>query len=69
MEAEKNISEGVSSPEQETGLQGKSELCVSTRHNTALPDNMVIGVTIQLQLTQSSLRQRDQKGQNAGGQK
>ena len=61
MEREENISESVSSPEQETGLQGKSELCVTTQHNTTLPDNIVTGVTIQLQLTLSSLRQRDQK--------
>ena len=61
MERKDNISESVSSPEQETGSQGRSELCINTRHNTTLPDNMVIGVTIQLQLTQSSLRQCDQR--------
>ena len=61
MERKENISESVSSPEQETGSQGKSELCINTRHNTTLPDNMVIGVTIQLQPIQSSLRQRDQR--------
>ena len=61
MERKENISESVSSPEQEIGSQGKSELCVNTWHNTTLPDNMVIGVTIQLQLTQSSLRHCDQR--------
>ena len=64
MERKENISESVSSPEQETGSQGKSELCVTTQHNTTLPDNIVTGVTIQLQLILSSLRQRDQKVSN-----
>ena len=58
MERKEYISESVSSPEEETGLQGKSELCISTQHNTTLPDNIVTGVTVQLQ---SSLRQHDQK--------
>ena len=61
MEIKENISESISSPEQETGSQERSELCINTQHNTTLLDNMVIGVTIPLQLTQSSLRQRDQR--------
>ena len=61
MERKENISESVSLPERETGSQGKSELCVTTQHNTTLPDNIVTGVTIQLQLILSSLRQCDQK--------
>ena len=57
MERKGNISESVSSPEQETGSQGKSELCVNTQHNTTLPDNMVIGVTIQLHLIHAVIDQ------------
>ena len=53
-------SERVMSPEEETGLQGKSELCVITAHYATLPDNIVTGVTTQLpQLL--SLQQHDQK--------
>ena len=53
-------SERVMSPVEETGLQGKSELCVITAHYATLPDNIVTGVTTQLpQLL--SLQQNDQK--------
>ena len=53
-------SERVMSPEEETGLQDKSELCVNTAHYATLPDNIVTGVTTQLpQLL--SLQQHDQK--------
>ena len=38
----------VSSPEQETGSQDRSQLCTSTLHNTVLPGDLVIGLTIQL---------------------
>ena len=41
-------SERVMSPVEETGLQGKSELCVITAHYATLPDNIVTGVTTQL---------------------
>ena len=60
MERTENISEIVSSPQEETGLQGRSELCVGAKQSTTLPNNIVTGVTLQLQ-PQSSPRQRDQK--------
>ena len=28
----------VSSPEEETGLQGNSELCIAVKYSTAIPD-------------------------------
>ena len=33
-----NISENVSSPEEETGLQGNSKLCINVKYNTGVPD-------------------------------
>ena len=54
-----HISENVLSPEQETGSQGKSELCINMKHNTVLPDNIVTGVT--LQIPQQLSRQHDVK--------
>ena len=45
-----DILKSISSPKEETGSQGKSELCVSTSHNTRLPENIVTGVTVQLSL-------------------
>ena len=45
-----DISESISSPKEETGSQEKSELCVSSNHNTRLPENIVTGVTVQLSL-------------------
>ena len=32
------MSENVSSPEEETGLQGNSKLCINVKYNTAVPD-------------------------------
>lgn len=54
---EKN-SEKASSAMEETGLQSKSELCVSTKHSTTIPSNVITGVTIQL--TTSHMRQERQ---------
>lgn len=51
-----NTLESVSSPKEETGLQGNSQLCIDTKHNTKLPDNIVTGVTLQLPI--SLLRQQ-----------
>ena len=42
-----NISESVISPVQETGSQGRSELCVTTKCYTTLPNGIVTGATIQ----------------------
>ena len=61
MERTDSVSESVLSPKEETGRsQGRSELCVGTKHNTTLPDNIVTGVTVKLQ-PYSSLRHSDQK--------
>ena len=56
-----NVSESITSPEEETGSQGKSELCVNAKCCTALPDGIVTGVTIQLPRPSSPSRQHDQK--------
>ena len=56
-----NVSESITSPEEETGSQGKSELCVNAKCCTALPDGIVTGVTIQLPRSSSPSRQHDQK--------
>ena len=53
-------SEGITSPEEETGLQGKSELCINTKHNTTLPSNIVTGVTLKLPWS-SVVRENDEK--------
>ena len=59
-----NVSESITSPEEEIGSQGKSELCVNAKCCTALPDGIVTGVTIQLPRPSLS-RQRDQKVANS----
>ena len=33
-----NMSENLSSPEEDTGLQGNSKLCINVKYNTAVPD-------------------------------
>ena len=33
-----NMPENLSSPEEETGLQGNSKLCINVKYNTAVPD-------------------------------
>ena len=42
-----NVSESISSTEEESDLQRKSELCINTKHNRTLPSNIITGVTIQ----------------------
>ena len=43
-----NISESITLPVQETGSQGRSQLCLNAKCYTTLPDGIVTGVTIQL---------------------
>ena len=43
-----NVSESITLPVQETGSQGRSQLCLNAKCYTKLPDGIVTGVTIQL---------------------
>ena len=52
-----NISESITLPVQETGSQGRSQLCLNAKCYTTLPDGIVA-----IQLSQSlPSRQHDQK--------
>ena len=44
-----DISRSMLLPKEETGLPGKTELCVG-KHNTRLPENVVTGMIVQLLL-------------------
>ena len=55
-----NISESITLPVQETGSQGRSQLCLNAKCSTTLPDGIVTGVTIQLPRSLPS-RQNNEK--------
>ena len=55
-----NISESIILPVQETGSQGRSQLCLNAKGYTTLPDGIVTGVTMQLSQSLPS-RQNDKK--------
>ena len=55
-----NISESITLPVQETGSQGRSQLCLNAKCYTTLPDGIVTGVTVQLSRSLPS-RQHDKK--------
>ena len=55
-----NISESITLPVQETGSQGRSQLCLNAKCYTTLPDGIVTGVTVQLPQSLPS-RQHDKK--------
>ena len=55
-----NISESITLPVQETGSQGRSQLCLNAKCYTTLPDGIVIGITVQLPRSLPS-RQHDKK--------
>ena len=55
-----NIAESITLPVEETGSQGRSELCVNAKCYTTLPNGTVTGVKTQLSRSLPS-RQCDQK--------
>ena len=55
-----NIPESITLPVEETGSQGRSELCVNAKCYTTLPNGTVTGVKTQLSRSLPS-RQCDQK--------
>ena len=59
-----NISESITLPVQETGSQGRSQLCLNAKCYITLPDGIVTGVTVQLPQSLPS-RQHDKKVDNS----
>ena len=59
-----NISESITLPVQETGSQGRSQLCLNAKCYTTLPDGIVTGVTVQLPRSLPS-SQHDKKVDNS----
>ena len=55
-----NTSESITLPVQETGSQGRSQLCLNAKCYTTLPDGIVTGVTVQLPRSLPS-RQNNEK--------